>query len=1787
MKGNFFWCAVCAVTILLVSVSPVLPLSASEADNDYFYFEELTNINGLDLRQLVNGDAAANCTRHGGDCGGCLNEPAGCGFCYNPISQTGSCFLLGGNDGSDNTTVCEIPSKQINESSSCPNPHFDNCTLYDSCDSCSADPGCVFCYDVNDPTNGTCTAGGVDGPTNDGTCPEEYDYAHTSDQCPGEFSCSDYDGDCFACAARPECGYCQAGNGTCVAGDASGPFSPATCPADEYAFDPAECDSAVTPCESYTSCKQCVRDPFCGYCVATGQCFNGDDSGPTLPGDVCPPYDDSEDSSWVFDPSSPAICPEPPVFVFAAVTPSAATIVVSFDVPTDRAGFRGVFACSELVENTNLGLDATCYWQDDIHLVIRFGIGATIEVGENITIRTGMLRNKVVAETARQEGETQDDTLLLQGPLLHPEEVFGPAIPPTPTIEAPRFIADCNVLVLDGGESYGAGGRPWEEGYIWRAEAPDGSTDVVEELNALLQTQTGPRVVIPPGMLLANREYILSLTLTNWLEESNTHEVTLSVLVRDQVQVQIQGPKSFVTHRNNPISFRTVVTPPCVCENSSEVANICDPEGVYSYAWVRSVGPIIQLDRVTRLSDTVYIPPGTFIGGETYELTASSTINDNVNYVGRDFVTVTIASSPLIARIDTLSRTLSRLSSIVLDASASYDPEGRTGELSFQWFCERADDLFPGEDCPANRYFARPEFQQATITLPAGAVLPGKYSFSVHVSKGTRSAEASELVTVNWEDMPTVSIRIGDDPLTRDLRINPGSQLVLRGSAFSPTGQALVSYQWAQLVGDLDLSDPDTLGGLLTDESLVINAAQMTPGADYHFRLSVTDESGETGRADVAFRTNDAPWSGECTMEPDSGVAFETEFDLRCIGFEDNAEDFPLFYTFYIRTASGLEFPLATHYPNTNKLRTLLPALGEPITVLVRVRDRLGAVAYGADGERAIIIRENVIITEPASLEELRSSNMVLRDHISDANDTINSELFQDALRLGDVRLLSSLLFSILLDLNAEGAADPDNYNPFLLQDEVDLRGDLYNYVADLPLENSNIAGEVFSVLLSLLSGEVHTGGDRRREASSLALRQGLAETPEYAIEILKLTIDLLELGTLGGSAQETMVLLGDILFYNYPILQNLSPENEHLGQEFAELLLEAVDLLTIYQASLLPPGAFPVTLDSRTIAARVTRNFIDRLPTTFSLGEVLVEVPTDYLQNYFIYDEVEEVDTALYLFALNPYVFSQASETVVPTYKFVLREAGRDLNYRRFDTPIIYQSPISTDNTDKTADEIFDLYGLHCLLFERADLQWAISPSCEDVSTDPNFARCACTEIYSTMQTAQVRPVQTVEAPGPLDPVHGSDREGIEEDNPTLWVLLSLVLVFAALLLIAGVVFITRRRRDTDDQEEDDSKLTGEKAALMKTMADDKAAATTIRSPRRELDLPPDYDSEESERLLRPTIENGVIVYEKGTEEDYSRSSSKSPSRSSSSKSTSSRSSRGASSRSMSSQSASAPVAAAAATTTAAKASNKLSSRSHSSRDDEEYSSDDEKQKEKQKEKEPVKKEEAAKEVMPVVASTAAPIKVKDDDDHSSERSASSKSGSERSRSGSSSKSGSEKSESSAAADKKSEASAASDRSTKSDKKSDSKASSESSDHSASDSDHSESDSKSEDKAPSPTRPASPPPAAVPVAAVAPAEDPKSESHHSASDASDSESEHSASERSHSSKSGSRTGSRSGSASGSASDSGSGSDSETGSGSRSGSRSGSGSGSGSSSGSGSGSSSERSESDSEDSGSD
>ncbi|BAS29362.1 PKD domain-containing protein [Limnochorda pilosa] len=228
------------------------------------------------------------------------------------------------------------------------------------------------------------------------------------------------------------------------------------------------------------------------------------------------------------------------------------------------------------------------------------------------------------------------------------------------------------------------------------------------------------------------------------------------------------------------------------------------------------------------LSDPALRAP-TFIadlpGEYRIELTVSDGAEANVDVV------VVTGNAPPVANAGVDQEVLVG-NTVLLDGTGSSDPEGDA--LSYSWY-------FVSKPPNSNAALS----DDATGTPSFVPDVGGEYVVAVGVSDGISDSEP-DTVTIAANSRPVA--RPGEDRV-----VLVGSSVEMDGSAsFDPDGDPL-TYEWSLL------SKPSASGAALEGENTPTPAVVVDIAGTYVVRLTVDDQRGGTGSAEVAILANTAP----------------------------------------------------------------------------------------------------------------------------------------------------------------------------------------------------------------------------------------------------------------------------------------------------------------------------------------------------------------------------------------------------------------------------------------------------------------------------------------------------------------------------------------------------------------------------------------------------------------------------------------------------------------------------------------------------------------------------------------------------------------------------------------------------------------------------------------------------------------------------------------------------------------------------------------------------------------
>jgi hypothetical protein len=614
-------------------------------------------------------------------------------------------------------------------------------------------------------------------------------------------------------------------------------------------------------------------------------------------------------------------------------TDAGTELVVRFDAqPTDRAGMGAIGACARVFDDDTVatlrggGAAAPlCYWRSDTELRAQLSVASTVRPGDAITLRPATIRSLAFARLGGScEGSP---TKCANGTLvIDADRPCAACDRPTAAITAPRVVSSCasQRLRLDGSLSQGVGPVPLR--FEWRADPA--RSDHAAELNAILSALPTDSPVVELGGLAAplqGRRFVFLLRTTSLFgDRSPLAEWEVARGGAGELAVTIDGSSSLVSRAGSALQLLGAAQlascfpasiPPTIAFRWSVRATRETAGGASVQGEPPSLGALV--DRAALL-----VAPGAFVAGRTYTLRLDAQVAADPSASGSATVEVVATALPLRAVIAGGDRRASTRAAVVVDGSASLDPNAAepAAGLRYAWTIADADGL-PVTPTPLTVPTDRP-----VLTLPAGALAAGAYRLTLALTKpSVEPASASLALELTDELVP----RITFDALTA-LKYNPSWAMPTERFALSTAldaaslaaeraGAARFNFTWTARIAvddsgtelvdaQLDLSDLDavtTTGG--ARPTLAFRSGALLPNALYSFALEVRGGAA-VAYAEARVRMNRPPYGGELTVAPPSGDALATRFVLVARGWSDDVDDLPLAYTFAHRPAADAPF---------------------------------------------------------------------------------------------------------------------------------------------------------------------------------------------------------------------------------------------------------------------------------------------------------------------------------------------------------------------------------------------------------------------------------------------------------------------------------------------------------------------------------------------------------------------------------------------------------------------------------------------------------------------------------------------------------------------------------------------------------------------------------------------------------------------------------------------------------------------------------------------------------------
>ena len=323
---------------------------------------------------------------------------------------------------------------------------------------------------------------------------------------------------------------------------------------------------------------------------------------------------------------------------------------------------------------------------------------------------------------------------------------------------------------------------------------------------------------------LSQGTYVFTLMVTDnhGLTATSTVNITVNAAAVNQSPVANAGSNTTITLPVSTVNLNGSGT---------------DPDGsISSYAWTKTSGP--SSGSISNAGAAATTATGLVQGSYVFTLK----VTDNAGATASSSVTVTVNAAAVVANQYPsanagANKTITLPSTLTLDASASYDPDGSI--VKYRW---------TETSGPVGPLMTTRDSKTTDVT----GLVAGTYIFILQVTdNGGLEASAAVTITVNAASTTTVQQNKLPVPTAgADKTITLPSGLTLDASgSYDPDG-TIASYRWTETSGPV--------GPVMTTRDAMTTAVTGLVAGNYTFVLEVMDNTGAKAYAGVNITVNAA-----------------------------------------------------------------------------------------------------------------------------------------------------------------------------------------------------------------------------------------------------------------------------------------------------------------------------------------------------------------------------------------------------------------------------------------------------------------------------------------------------------------------------------------------------------------------------------------------------------------------------------------------------------------------------------------------------------------------------------------------------------------------------------------------------------------------------------------------------------------------------------------------------------------------------------------------------------------
>jgi hypothetical protein len=731
----------------------------------------------------------------------------------------------------------------------------------------------------------------------------------------------------------------------------------------------------------------------------------------------------AEDTTITF-----ASIPAAPKLSEVVVGDSGVNMFIKFDSSTDLNGknFAKSFLCNEIFNFTGAQL-TSCTWLNMTTVKATFPVNVMTLAKPKETLQ--LYGNKIkpaCSSIATGDCSSFKYSSAQSIPISAPYHAIIPAI----VLNAPKVVGSCVTNVtIDTTATTGLGSRV-VTAFQWNvfqvAEATTSSTSRLSSLNKLLNSFSNPiRKFTFPKDYLGVGTYAISLQITNWLG-SSVSTTSIIKVVEDAYtpQLSLVGVFPMAVYAYQPIKISSgVVLPSCL-----------PPSFVIRYQWTLlpdSTGiKVFNISSQTVNSAIYTLPAYALTAGETYSINLGVSVIVNNQSLSSTSVkeSITVKSGLVHAIIKGgSSRQIPASINLNIDGSGSYDDNygNQQSNLVYQWGCLVTSFLEFGTNCK-NIFDPVPGLKSILVY---GSRLQQNSTYSISLRVLSSDLTRASIQTIQLQQsLPFTALTDVESPTSL---FNSNSNFTLTGFVQANTSQQVV---WEAFVdGQNSTFDAYSPLSLMLKESyvsgtfiysLVVAANAFPAGSRVTFRLTSTTvfsssessgssgssgnqrrlqtNSGDSGSKYSSYSTinlkgNGPPVNGQVNVDPTTGTGLDTNFNIQALYWEDDADDYPLTYSFaYLIQPDNPPLTIVDQGPLSSITTTFPPGL------------------YSLRNQ--IILQ--VVVTDIHSGKAVLKTNItVLNDPNVDVSNYLNSNL-ANAFASKDSNLVFSTVNNVATTIN-------------------------------------------------------------------------------------------------------------------------------------------------------------------------------------------------------------------------------------------------------------------------------------------------------------------------------------------------------------------------------------------------------------------------------------------------------------------------------------------------------------------------------------------------------------------------------------------------------------------------------------------------------------------------------------------------------------------------------------------------------------------------------------------------